>query len=179
MDRSPERLHTRRLTLRRPTASDAGALFRNYSADPGVTRFLIWKAHESVADTRHFLEQCDARWSAGESYPYAIGLLPDAAEPFGMIEGRPGKHGVSFGYVLARAEWGKGYMAEALAALADWWLDQPSTYRVSAFCDVDNPASARVMEKAGMQFEGRLRRYNVHPHVSAEPRDVLIYAKVK
>jgi [ribosomal protein S5]-alanine N-acetyltransferase len=179
MEHPPEILKTKRLALRRPRASDADAIFRAYATDPDVTRFLIWKVHESVAETTHFLEGCDARWNSGESYPYAIGLLPDAAEPFGMIEGRPGKHGIDFGYALARAEWGNGYMAEALAALADWWLDQPSVYRVSAFCDVENLASARVIEKAGMQFEGLLRRYNVHPNISAEPRDVLIFAKAR
>ncbi len=35
------------------------------------------------------------------------------------------------------------------------------------------------MEKAGMTFEGVLRRYSVHPNRSPEPRDVLLYAKVR
>ena len=33
---------------------------------------------------------------------------------------------------------------------------RPEIFRIWAVCDVDNPASARVMEKAGMQREGRL-----------------------
>ncbi len=179
MERPPELLRTERLALRRPRIGDAPALFRAYATDAEVTRFLIWQAHESVNDTTKFLEGCDTQWNSDDSYPYVIGTPPDAADPSGMIHIRPGKHGADFGYALARSQWGNGYMAEALKALADWCLAQPSVFRVSAFCDVENFASARVMQKAGLQFEGLLRRYNVHPNVSAEPRDVLIFAKVK
>jgi RimJ/RimL family protein N-acetyltransferase len=46
-------------------------------------------------------------------------------------------------------------------------------------CDADNVASARLLESIGMQFEGRLRRWLMHPNVSAAPRDCLCYAIVK
>jgi [ribosomal protein S5]-alanine N-acetyltransferase len=179
MERPPELFRTQRLALRRPQLADAESLFRAYATDAQVTRFLIWQIHESADDTRRFLATCDKQWETNDSYPYVIGLLPDAADPFGMIHIRPGKHGAEFGYVLARAEQGNGYMPEALTILSDWCLAQPSVHRASAYCDVENLASARVMMKAGMQFEGLLRRYNVHPNVSPEPRDVMIFAKVK
>lgn len=51
------------------------------------------------------------------------------------------------------------------------------TRRLSRF--LDNPASARVMEKAGMKFEGLLRRYMVHPNINEEPRDCLMYAATR
>ncbi|MGH6943752.1 MAG: GNAT family N-acetyltransferase, partial [Geminicoccaceae bacterium] len=82
-------------------------------------------------------------------------------------------------YVLARPFWGRGYMTEAVRALIRAALADPWIFRVWAFCDVENLASARVMEKAGMSFEGRLRRWTVHPNVGPEPRDVLCYAKVR
>ena len=96
-----------------------------------------------------------------------------------MINLRPRHLRVEFGYVLARQHWGHGYMTEALSTLVDWALDQPKIWRVSAICDMDNSASAKVMEKAGMVFEGVLRRYFVHPNVSPEPRDCRMYAKVR
>jgi RimJ/RimL family protein N-acetyltransferase len=58
-------------------------------------------------------------------------------------------------------------------------LKQQAIFRIWAVCDVDNAASARVMEKAGMQREGVLRRWSVHPNISAEPRDSFCYAIVK
>jgi len=40
-------------------------------------------------------------------------------------------------------------------------------------------ASARVLEKLGMSREGVLRRWIIHPNISAEPRDCYVYAKVR
>lgn len=54
-------------------------------------------------------------------------------------------------------------------------LQVPEVCRVWATCDVDNPASARVLEKAGFTFEGVLHRWNRH-NVSADPRDARVYA---
>jgi RimJ/RimL family protein N-acetyltransferase len=70
-------------------------------------------------------------------------------------------------------------MTEAVRAVAGWALRQPDVYRMFAVCDVENSASARVMEKAGMTREGILRRNSMHPNVSDEPRDSFIYALVR
>ena len=50
---------------------------------------------------------------------------------------------------------------------------------MQAHCAVENPASARVMEKAGLIREGYLRRYVINPNVSLEPTDALLYARVR
>jgi RimJ/RimL family protein N-acetyltransferase len=97
----------------------------------------------------------------------------------GMMIARAAEEKWELGYVLARPYWGRGYMTEALRALIAWALKQKSIFRVWAVCDVDNIASARVMEKAGMQREGRLKRWSVHPNLSPEPRDSYCYAIVK
>jgi RimJ/RimL family protein N-acetyltransferase len=70
-------------------------------------------------------------------------------------------------------------MTEAARALVSETLARPAIWRVWAVCDVDNTASARVLEKAGLEREGTLRRYIVHPAVSPEPRDVHLYARVR
>ena len=59
-----------------------------------------------------------------------------------------------------------------------WGLAQRDLHRVWAVCDVDNEASARVLEKAGMTREGRLRAWAALPAFDA-PRDVWCYATVK
>ena len=48
-----------------------------------------------------------------------------------------------------------------------------------ATCDVENARSARVLEKAGLAREAVLRAWAVRPNVSPEPRDVLMYARVR
>jgi RimJ/RimL family protein N-acetyltransferase len=84
-----------------------------------------------------------------------------------------------FGYCLARDAWGRGFATEAATAIVSKSLDQPEIWRVQAFCDVENRASARVLEKCGLVREGTLRRYMVMPNMSDIPRDMYCFAKVR
>ena len=66
----------------------------------------------------------------------------------------------------------------ALAEVAGWAMRQDDIWRIGAVCDVENRASARVMEKAGLEREGILRRWIIHPNVGSEPLDCFSYAMV-
>ena len=65
-----------------------------------------------------------------------------------------------FGYGLARAYWGCGYMTEAVQALLTFAFTELKAQTVFAECYMPNTASARVMEKAGMQLVGRFAKQN-------------------
>ncbi|MGI9434709.1 MAG: GNAT family N-acetyltransferase [Geminicoccaceae bacterium] len=174
----PLQLSTDRLVLRKPRLGDAAQIFDRYAGDDEVVKFLEWRVHRAESETLQFLQTCLSEWHAKTSFPYVIEMNGEASGPIGMIDARPQGHRASFGYVLARPYWGCGYVVEALTALVDWFLNLPGIWRASAFCDVDNHASARVMEKAGMTFEGILCRYATHPNISSEPRDCRIFARV-
>jgi [ribosomal protein S5]-alanine N-acetyltransferase len=94
----------------------------------------------------------------------------------GVFDARFDQHRMEVGYVLGRAYWGRGLMTEALSAAVAWARTTPHLHRLWAVCDVDNPASARVMEKSGLVFEGVLRRWAMHPNISDVPRDCACYA---
>lgn len=70
-------------------------------------------------------------------------------------------------------------MTEALAAVAEWAMQEEAIWRLGAVCDVENLASARVMEQAELMREGVLRRWILHPNVSPEPRNCFGYARVR
>jgi RimJ/RimL family protein N-acetyltransferase len=118
----------------------------------------------------------DQGWAGGGPFTWAI-VLRDRGRLAGMIDRRPQGPRVELGY--GREYWRRGYMTEVVRAVSEWALAQPEVDWVWAVCDVDNLASARVMEKAGMAREGRLRRWSVHPNISATPRDFWCYARVK
>jgi RimJ/RimL family protein N-acetyltransferase len=61
------------------------------------------------------------------------------------------------GWEMNRQYWGKGFASEAAQAVLRMAFEELNAHRVVAFCHVNNAASVRVMEKIGMQFEGRLR----------------------
>jgi len=100
-------------------------------------------------------------------------------ELVGMLELRIDHWRADLGYVIAQEYWGNGYATEVTKSVVEWALMQADIFRVWATCDVENPASARVLEKAGMQREGILRRFTVHPNISDEPRDSYCYSAVK
>jgi [ribosomal protein S5]-alanine N-acetyltransferase len=174
----PELLATTRLQLRLPTQADAESIFRGYAQDSEVTKYLTWQPHQDLATTRAFLERCLRCWDEETAFPWVIMRNADHAL-LGMIEVRLDGFRADLGYGLARPYWGHGYATEAVQAVVRWALSQENIYRVWATCDVENLASARVLEKAGMQREGILRRFIIHPNISSEPRHCYCYAVVK
>ena len=161
--------------LRRTVKNDAVAIFREYAQDAEVTRYLIWPPHKDIAETRAFMQRCSEVWEAGTAFPYAI-VRKDDNTLIGMTELRLEGHRAEFGYVLARPYWGNGYVPEALKILIGWASSQPGLHRVWAYCDVENRASQRVLEKAGMEREGVVRRWTLAPNLSDTPRDCYFYS---
>jgi len=174
----PEKIETDRLILRKPRIEDAPFIFERYAQDSEVTRYLIWKPHKHVSETEDFIKRCIDVWEQKTNFPYVL-TLKEKDEPVGMLEVHAKWFKLEVGYVLARSFWGKGYMTESLNAVIVWTFNHPDIFRVQAICDVENIGSARVMEKAGMEREGLLRRYVLHPNISNEPRDAYLYAIVK
>jgi len=172
-------LETTRLVLRRPTVEDAAAAFESYASDPKITRYLTWNAHTSAAQTREYFQQAIDAWDLRMGH--RVWLIQRKGD--GVVMGTIGCtvhfHRVEIGFALGSVFWGLGYMPEALRAICDAAFADARISRVQALCDEENTQSARVMEKVGMQREGRLRQYGYHPNRSAHPRDCLIYALVR
>jgi RimJ/RimL family protein N-acetyltransferase len=175
----PNNIETKRLFLRKPLLSDAVPIFEQYAQDKEVTKFLTWQPHENLGETKDFLRRCVNVWKEGTAFPWAI-IRKSDQQFLGMVEIVGIDHsGVNVGYVLAKKYWGKGYMPEALKLIIDWAFQQDDIYRVWAFCDTENAASAKVLEKAGMQQEGILRRWVKLSNISEIPRDCYSYSIVK
>jgi RimJ/RimL family protein N-acetyltransferase len=184
----PELVETARLRLRPPRLEDAEAVLATWARDADAARYMTWTPHRTIDDTLVFLRS--AQWAEQQGHrPWlieraddarVIGMIGLTIEGDGpLIDGARVPNRANVGYALGREYWGQGIMTEALREVIAVTLAVPSMYRVYAYCDVENLASARVMEKAGMSFEGVLRRWGVHPNRSSEPRDCLCYAAVR
>jgi [ribosomal protein S5]-alanine N-acetyltransferase len=174
----PDELQTQRLALRPPREADAAQIFARYGQDPEVCRYLSWTPHRSVDDTLGFLRRIVSDNAAGRSVGYLIFSRATTAL-LGSVGGAIEGHRVQFGYCLARDAWGQGFATEAARAFVDRAIFLPSILRVQAYCDVENLASARVLEKAGLTLEGTLRRFLVLPNLGETPRDVFLFAKLR
>ena len=80
------------------------------------------------------------------------------------------------GYWLGEEYWGRGIASRAARALTDYAFEQFGLCRIYAEVFEWNPASMRVLEKAGYQFEGRLRKSVVK---DGQIIDACIYAAVR
>lgn len=162
-----------RVTLRAPTLDDAEQLFERIVSDPRVVRYMSWRAHPDVEETRRVIAEVFN--VAGETTWLIEGPGGDVIGMCGWR--RPQPHIIDFGYYLGRPWWGQGFMTEAVGLLLDKAQRDPTVYRFSAYCHVDNAASARVLQRSGLTLEGRLVRYAMLPNLSPEPQDCLMFAK--
>ena len=76
---------------------------------------------------------------------------------------------VEAAYILRRDRWGRGYATEALRAVLEIGHGQLGIERIVALAYVENDASRRVMEKAGMRPDGTVEAYGrtMTRHVSS------------
>jgi RimJ/RimL family protein N-acetyltransferase len=79
------------------------------------------------------------------------------------------------GYWVAEPFWGRGVATSALIAATEYAFSQLHMIRVQARVFSNNPASARVLEKAGFQFEGTMRKSVLK---RGEVLDQFLYAKI-
>lgn len=150
-------LETKRLLLRNFVPADWEAINAILS-DHEVTRhmhFSNWTAEQR----REWFDWClsNNQESSPDVYNWAI-TLREHDSLIGWFGIGSSTHAAveaerDFGYLLGHQFWGQGYMTEALQAIIAFEFETLGTPRLSATCDVNNPASARVMQKAGMRHE--------------------------
>ena len=148
----PDRpIRTERLTLRRPERADA-ARIAAFAGDPAVARMLSPVPHPyTEADAAAFVARC-ADPPPGERV-FTVADGDGLAGVLGFQRGE-GEVLVEVGYWYGPPCWGRGYATEALAgamrrAAGEWGLRALSSGHF-----VDNPASGRVLEKAGFLYTG-------------------------
>ena len=75
-----------------------------------------------------------------------------------MVE-RSSPSSAELGYWFLREAWGQGYATESSAAMLELGFHRLGFHRVLGKCHTQNAASAKVMEKLGMTYEGTLREH--------------------
>lgn len=108
---------------------------------------------------------------------FAIDVAGEAVGGIGFtLQPDVGYRSAEIGYWLGEEFWGRGITTEALIAVTDYAFSRFDLCRLYAHVFDGNAASARVLEKAGYAFEGRLKK-----SVTKEGRtiDQLMYAMIR
>ena len=152
---SPWPMQVGPLLLREADAADVERLltFRN---DPSVNRFMIRTGVDPETFRRDWLAipddgsdfSCVAE-SAG--VVVAMGFL-EIVDGMGQ-PGAPRDTDGRIGYIVDPSHWGRGVGADLARGLLAAAFERLGLRRVVATCNADNPASVRILEKAGMRRE--------------------------
>jgi ribosomal-protein-alanine N-acetyltransferase len=151
-------LTTERLLLREFEEQDWPRTLE-YQSDPEYLRYNPW-TYRSEVDVRSFVRMF-MNWSREQprkKFQLAI-VLKEEKRLIGNCGIRmPQAYAQSadIGYEIDRHYWGHGYATEAARALIDFGFEQLQLHRIWANCVVENTASAHVLEKSGMRYEGCL-----------------------
>jgi ribosomal-protein-alanine N-acetyltransferase len=108
---------------------------------------------------------------------FAIEVDGEASGGIGVfLQEDVARRSAEIGYWLGEAHWGRGIMSHAVRQFTDYAFGAYDLIRMYALVFEWNPASCRVLEKAGYVCEGRLRRAVVKDgHVL----DQFVYAMVR
>ena len=156
-------IETERLIMRPMEEGDAFFIYKNWAGDPMVTRYLTWDAHPSLRDTEAYVEYKLKKNLDSYRFDWIL-VLKETGEPIGEMEAvavSPSDGYVEMGDCLGSAYWNKGLATEALKAFLRYMFVVAEADIVAANHIGTNPASGKVMKKAGMHFDAALPGYLV------------------
>ena len=154
-------IETERLRLRGFALSDAPDVQR-MAGDRAIAAMTSHIPHPYPAgEAARWISTHAESFATGESARFAVTLRGS-----GLLVGAIGLeiHGqhnrAEVGYWIGHEHWGQGYASEALIAVLGYGFSR-GLHRIWAEHFAHNPASGRVMQKAGMKHEGTLRHHMV------------------
>jgi len=148
-------IETERLILRRFVGGDARAMFDNWASRSENLTYVTWNSHLNVEQTRNSIGNWVASYDNPNYYKWAICLKENPDYVIGdisLVSVDEENSSCEIGYILGMDYWGRGLMTESLKAVLSYCLDEIEFKEVNACYASLNPASGRVMEKAGMTF---------------------------
>ena len=143
-------------------------MYVNWASDPQVTRFLRWEPHKNALETLGLLAAWATLYPNPDYYQWAIvekasgqvfgsigifnAALGDAGQKAFWPELDPSGGIWEAGYCIGRSWWNRGLATEALKAVTAYWFSQTDGDWLTCCHAKANPASGRVMEKAGFVY---------------------------
>lgn len=152
-------IRTQRLVIRALRPDDARDLAERRN-DPRAAELQNWELPFPEERARAMVESIAAMdGPANEEWWMAVVADADSGATFGDVvvhlswEGRTAE----VGYTLSPDHWGRGFASEAVAALVEYLFDEMEVTRVMGMLHPANVASAQVLERNGLLFEGHTR----------------------
>ena len=151
-------LETERLVLREITPEDAGDLYRIFS-DEEAMRYWSCRPFTSSRQAEGLIESMAQAFQQGAGIHWAITWRDEGRliGKCGYNEWRKAHRRGDISYIIARDQWGKGLVSEALAAILKYGFNQMNLHSIEAGVTPGNDGSTRMLQRLGFRLEGHLK----------------------
>lgn len=165
-------LTTARLMLRQFVLQDAPVIQRLAGAPEVAAGTFIPHPYENGM-AEEWITRQQAEYAEGKAIIFAItsATTQELIGSIGLMLNQVHRH-AQLGYWIGVPYWGQGYCTEAGRAVLRFGFHELDLHRIWAPHFKRNPASGRVMQKIGMQYEGCQREHYLH---SGRFEDALLY----
>ncbi|NMB34031.1 MAG: GNAT family N-acetyltransferase [Clostridium sp.] len=147
-------LQTNRLVLRPLKLNDAEHVFKSWTSDPDVVKYMQWDLHENLWDTEEWLASEEDSIDNDENYNWGF-VLKETNSLIGsggfQFDRERNMHEI--GYVIMKKYWGQGIASEAVEKIISFAKNTLGIKRMYGKHAKDNPASGRILQKHGFVFK--------------------------
>lgn len=158
--------------------TDANALVRHANNPKIASRVRDrFPSPYTMEDAKRFLNSVTKQNDNSLEFTLVIDIGGEAVGGIGIIRGTDIERiTAELGYWLSEAYWGRGIVTAAIRQFSPWAMERFGLLRLHADTFHDNPASARVLEKAGFTKESVKRRAAIK---LGEVKDLNVYVMIR
>ena len=153
--------------------ADAPIIFRAWGHQPENFTHLTARVFAQLSDAQAYVANL---FQTPESSAFHI--LTPGGDVVGIVKAAVQGHRAQVGYVIAKPFWGRGFATSAVQQLVALLEASPNISRIWATCALDNPASARVLEKSGFHREAVLKNWVTYPAKGGAAFDNFSYVRL-
>ncbi|MCA1020497.1 GNAT family N-acetyltransferase [Halobacillus litoralis] len=170
------KLSTERLILE-PFTEDLTEKTAELAGDPEVAAATFVPHPYTVDHAKEWIAAHAAWMEEQTAFPFAVKRKEDG-ELLGTMTLRvdQGHQKGELAYWMGRPYWGRGYASEAAQRVVRFGFEERQLNRIWAAAISSNPASTRVMQKAGLTYEGTLKKDMLH---RGEFKDIDVYGRIR
>ncbi|KAI9119458.1 hypothetical protein K1719_009334 [Acacia pycnantha] len=163
------------ISLRPLLLSDADD-FMVWATDERVARFCIWEPYTSKDAAVNFIQNNARKCSLFRAICVGDRAIGSISVQSYAGNDRARAKSAELGYALGFKYWGKGIVTKVVKMVVEMaFADFPDLERLEALVDVENVASQRVLEKAGFQREGIVRKFLF---MKGKSRDMVMFSVI-
>ena len=172
-------IETERLTLRAFSLDDIPTYRKEFEKE-AVQKYLggVLILKDDTKDAQNWLRNINDRLLKQKLvFTWLITRKDNLSESVGRLDlgGFTNKKVGEVSYYIWEKYWGMGYAVEALSSVVAFGFKDLKLERIQAVVDVRNIASEKVLQKAGFEKEGLLRKYPLGKGIA----DVTMFARIK